>query len=691
MKRRNPLLILLITLLCSLPAWSQDRPAAAVPVPAWVLPMKPSSNSSEAGLQAEEGALDLLYDRQINLGEKAQYFHRSIKILSPGGLNNRSRISVSYDPSFQKLVFHSIQVIREGKRINKLDVKQFKIVQQETNLERSLYNGSITAFYLAPDIRVGDIIDFSYSLQGMNPVFEGRYDDILPLQFAFPLAQLHYRIVRPVHRPLWLKYAKEPVDCQRSKMAGDSVLDWNLESLAAGDRQDASDMASIMVSEYNNWESVGNWAVKLFATGHALPAALQQRIDIIRLQNTSEEARLLAVLRFVQDDIRYMAVEMGEYSHKPHTPSSVLTRRFGDCKDKALLFITMANALGIEAQPVLVNSNYRQAIMDWQPAACAFDHVVVQVKTGNQTYLLDPTLTYQRGQLKDIYFPDFGAGLLLSESGSKMIRLQPRQSGLVDIQRTFQMPDSSGTAMLQVSSIYSGSYADQMRRELNNNSISALQKQFQDFYLRYYPHIRMDSLLWQETGSNGTIQTSEYYTIPQLWMEEDGSRKIQFIPCVIETLLKKPKASNGKLPFYLPYPAHYREELLAHLPKNWEAGSSTSEISCSAFRLNSSSSFEQGMLTLQYEYESLKDRISPEETDAYLRSYNEANSEIHYAINYILPSPSDSTGQQKHVARKVSRTSMRRLYWLLPVGSMLLAGFLFWMGYRKRRAGRTVA
>jgi hypothetical protein len=504
------------------------------------------------------------------------------------------------------------------------------------------------------------------------------------LQFAFPLLQLHYRIVRPVHRPLWLKYVKEQAGCSRSKIAGDSVLDWQQENIAAGGTQDASDMPNIMVSEYNSWEAVGNWAIKFFAVEQSIPAALQQRIESIRQENKTQESRLLAALRFVQDDIRYMAVEMGEYSHKPHTPASVLARRFGDCKDKALLFITMAKALGIEAEAVLVNSSYRHTIMDWQPAACAFDHVVVRVKYGSDSYLLDPTLSYQRGQLADIYFPDYGAGLLLSENGSKMIPLAQHQSGLVDIQRTFQMPDSSGTAVLMVNSLYSGSYADQMRRELNNNSITALQKQFQDFYQRYYPHIRIDSLLWQETGNNGTIQTSEYYTIPQLWLEEDGSRKIRFIPCVIEALLKKPPASERKMPFYLPYPAHYREELLAHLPSNWEAGSSANEIRCSGFRLNSSSSFEQGMLTLQYEYESLKERIAPEEADAYMKSYNEANSEIHYAINYILPSSADSSGQHKPQEQKMNAATMRRFFWLLPAGSMLMAGLFFWLGYRKK-------
>jgi len=47
----------------------------------------------------------------------------------------------------------------------------------------------------------------------------------------------------------------------------------------------------------------------------------------------------------LQQTIRYMGVEVGVGSHTPTHPNAVLTRRFGDCKDKALLVLNMLDAL----------------------------------------------------------------------------------------------------------------------------------------------------------------------------------------------------------------------------------------------------------------------------------------------------------------------------------------------------------
>src|SRR5208282_5268181 len=73
------------------------------------------------------------------------------------------------------------------------------------------------------------------------------------------------------------------------------------------------------------------------------------------------EQQILTVLQFVQDEVRYFAIEIGASSEKPADPSAVFSRRFGDCKDKSLLFVTILRALGIEAYPVLVNAASERA------------------------------------------------------------------------------------------------------------------------------------------------------------------------------------------------------------------------------------------------------------------------------------------------------------------------------------------
>jgi transglutaminase-like putative cysteine protease len=46
------------------------------------------------------------------------------------------------------------------------------------------------------------------------------------------------------------------------------------------------------------------------------------------------ERRALAAIRFVQDESRYLGIEVEEGTLRPDAPDAVLRRRFGDCKDK---------------------------------------------------------------------------------------------------------------------------------------------------------------------------------------------------------------------------------------------------------------------------------------------------------------------------------------------------------------------
>jgi transglutaminase-like putative cysteine protease len=40
-----------------------------------------------------------------------------------------------------------------------------------------------------------------------------------------------------------------------------------------------------------------------------------------------------------------MGIEMGQYSHKANNPERVFKQRYGDCKDKSLLLVSMSKLM----------------------------------------------------------------------------------------------------------------------------------------------------------------------------------------------------------------------------------------------------------------------------------------------------------------------------------------------------------
>ncbi len=130
--------------------------------PDWVTPI-------EAKLSSEKKELDnapflyLLVDSQYNLIEQKAYRHMAFKVLNSEGVQEMSDFTIEFDPDFQSLFIHKINIYREGKVIDQLDLNQIKTVQRETNLERHLYDGSLSALFNLTEVRVGDIIEYSYT------------------------------------------------------------------------------------------------------------------------------------------------------------------------------------------------------------------------------------------------------------------------------------------------------------------------------------------------------------------------------------------------------------------------------------------------------------------------------------------------------------------------------------------------
>src|SRR5439155_22130028 len=112
----------------------------------------------------------------------------------------------------------------------------------------------------------------------------------------------------------------------------------------------------------------------------------------------SEADKIAALLRHVQQDYVYRAVEFGRRARVPQPVAAVLHNHFGDCKDHALLLHQLLGAAGIQSHLALVRAN--DVLITEMPSLDQFDHVIVFVP---------PTQTEPRARIVDC--TDKGSGL----------------------------------------------------------------------------------------------------------------------------------------------------------------------------------------------------------------------------------------------------------------------------------------
>ncbi|MGN6166527.1 MAG: DUF3857 domain-containing transglutaminase family protein [Flavisolibacter sp.] len=629
---------LALILQLSFSAKAQNNKVKIAATPSWVTVQEHlCKNNLDA--DAEDGYIDLNYELQVSLAQQSKYIKKEMKILSAAGVQNNSEVSVNFDPTYQQLIFHGIKIRRGNETIDKLQLSKFKVIQQEKDLEKHLYDGSLTALLLLEDVRMGDIIEYSYTLKGFNPIYNNRYAAIYDVQYSVPIYNLYYKLLVPNNRSLEVKNYKTDIKASIKQTATEKIYEWNLNDLKPLRIQDNTPSwydpySMVLISEYKSWKEVNDWAKTLFSFNLQLSDRLQKKIAEIENNYTTNEERVLAALKFVQDDVRYMGIEIGTGSHKPNHPNKIMDQRFGDCKDKSYLLCTILQAMGIEANPVLINTESKRTIMEWLPSPSIFDHCTVMAKVNNLVYWFDPTIAYQRGKLRDIYYPDYQCGLVITGSTERLTVIPSQVKGEVGIKETFDVPDMSGKANLVVKTVYTGYFADNIRDEFKNNSLYEMQKSFRGYYTPYFDNITADSLIYSDDESSGVFVTKEYYRVHDFWKMKKGIQKASLSPFTINAVLSKPEQANRTMPFKLSFPSRYKEEIQVNLPEEWNADASSDKISCASFLLKYNFSATGRRINLLYEYENLKDHVAVDDLQEYLASYKKIDENVGYSLTY---------------------------------------------------------
>ncbi|MDD2703648.1 MAG: hypothetical protein PHC33_06585, partial [Candidatus Omnitrophica bacterium] len=99
---------------------------------------------------------------------------------------------------------------------------------------------------------------------------------------------------------------------------------------------------------------------------------------------------IAALCNLCAQDIGFLAVEYGEAGYEPHKGEDIFRNKYGDCKDQAILLVTMLREAGFSAWPLLIATDSYYNLNDDFPALL-FNHCIAAVKVNDSVVFLDPT------------------------------------------------------------------------------------------------------------------------------------------------------------------------------------------------------------------------------------------------------------------------------------------------------------
>jgi hypothetical protein len=525
----TPIIVLLTALS---PATAQELFTG--PNPNWVdvidLP-EPSPALREA---ASEGVVFLLSDRQVAWqGDEQLTYQRTATLVTDRyGLEGAATLQFGFDPAFESLTLTHLAVIRDGEVIDHTQDVKADILRRELRLEEGILDGYLTALLQVPDLRVGDVIDYSYMRRTLPVIAVSNRAGMVYLEYDVPVALTRVSIDWPESWPIYISGWPERVEY--SQKPGDGVMhhEWIRRDAIPVEEEEMTPpgYSESVVIEYTalpDWSAVSAPLSEYYTASYPLGPEWDTKLREIQATYATDADRVMAALRAVQDEVRYVSLSIGAGGLLARLPAVTTASGFGDCKDKALLLRTMLDKLGIEAYVALTDLDEGHGLADRKPALWSFDHAIVKVIVDDTTYWMDATSSHEGGDLFTAATPDYGYALPLT--GPNQQQLEPIDVSYTSIWSSYvdEVYDFSLVgAYLTVNSTLEGPAANSFRYDLAARSRKAISEDYLDFYAAKYPGIRMLAPIETTDDLFGNrLVVIERYLIPTTALYENGLRE----------------------------------------------------------------------------------------------------------------------------------------------------------------------
>jgi len=187
-------------------------------------------------------------------------------------------------------------------------------------------------------------------------------------------------------------------------------------------------------------------------------------------------------LQYIDREVRYTGVEFGEATIVPRPPGETLTRKYGDCKDKATLLVALLRAAEIPAYVALLNVGTNEDVPSNLPGLGLFDHAIVYIP-GPPELWIDATDEYAR--LGELPNADQDRLVLIARPSTNALVHTPWGPSFVIKKRQIILADNGPARVIETiephggdESFYRRTYADKESKKVKDSLSDYLKQEY---------------------------------------------------------------------------------------------------------------------------------------------------------------------------------------------------------------------
>ncbi|MDX1745889.1 MAG: DUF3857 domain-containing transglutaminase family protein, partial [Halobacteriales archaeon] len=373
----------------------------ASPIPAQEVPSPPAIDSILELVQSRSDhrghdAVVLIEDSYFKLhadGRVTRTTRQVAQILTAAGAEEWGEYSFQYNSIRDRVRLDWMRVIEDGEVVQNGPPHQ-QTSKVSADQSSPVYSDMAVLQATLARVRPGAIVDYSFTVETMDPQQPGDFRGSWLLNGLFPVIRSRLVVDAPETMSIRVKDRAEGADHSEEVVGDRRLRTWTATDLDAIEVEPFAAMPSkammtVEVGPAVEWSDVGSWYHQFLPRQPVVSEALELAHGTVVADAATLRDSLSATYRWIAQDFRYVSLSLGDGGYRARSPHEVFETGFGDCKDKTMLFVALAEHMGVEAAPVLVHS---EGEVDADlPSLTQFDHMIARVEHDGITSFVDLT------------------------------------------------------------------------------------------------------------------------------------------------------------------------------------------------------------------------------------------------------------------------------------------------------------
>jgi transglutaminase-like putative cysteine protease len=368
----------------------------------------------------EDDAYFLLDDGVVRVeadGRHVSTFRQIVQVLKPEGAERMREQSLSWAPRHQRFTVNWVRVVRPDGTVISARPSQVQDSDVAAEMGDPVYSERRVRRMSLTGVAPGTIIDYSYTTEELKPFLAGDFYQPWGVSTGLGVRRSRFIVDAPASMTLGIR-EENLTFARRTQRVGTGPTARTVHTWATGDltrikpelfAADSNGVyQSVTVAAPLAWGDIGRWYAANARGRYTLGPAAAARLDEVLRPARTRDDSLRLVHRWAAQDIRYVSIALGMGGYRPRTPDEVVRTGFGDCKDKATLFVAALARMGVTAYPVILNASGR--VRRELPSISQLDHAIAAVVLPGGGYqFVDLTAKFTPyGELPGGYHGEFG-------------------------------------------------------------------------------------------------------------------------------------------------------------------------------------------------------------------------------------------------------------------------------------------